>query len=323
VVFGVGAVGGYFGGRLAHHVQNTTPSAVDLVFIARGDTLRTIQSEGLRVTHNNETLKVNVKCTDDTAAVGVVDVVLVCVKDQHLNAAIPQMRPLLGPATVVIPLLNGVGCAIQLAKELGDAAVVGGYCIVIGVAAQGAIQVHAPAVPTMNIGRLAKTGSIQVEKMNQFAELVNGSKEAKVIIEEDIAAGMWNKLLFVGSFSGVCALARAPLGVLGQVPESLNLIRKVMEDIYATARAQNVNLPENTVDKNMQLVSTVIKNTPATTGSMARDILNGKESELTAQYGDTIKIAKDSGVPVPSLEFVYYSLLPQELKARGKLNFKL
>src|SRR5438552_17187861 len=108
-VFGVGGIGGLFGGRLAH-------SSEDVVFIARGEHLRAIRSEGLRVDSISGDFAVrSAKATDDPAEVGPVDVVLVAVKGWQVPEAAQAMRPLVGPETVVVPLLNGVEAASQVA----------------------------------------------------------------------------------------------------------------------------------------------------------------------------------------------------------------
>ena len=112
-VFGVGAIGGYFGGRLAQ-------AGEDVVFIARGDTLRALRSTGLRLTSiNGDFLLSPVNAVEDPAQIGTVDVVLLGVKTWQVPEAAEALRPLVGPNTIVLPLQNGVEAATRLTEVLG------------------------------------------------------------------------------------------------------------------------------------------------------------------------------------------------------------
>src|SRR5687768_17750733 len=101
-VFGTGAVGGYFGGRLAQSGQ-------DVTFIARGQTLAALQQNGLRVDSLNDDFTLHpVQATANPAEIGPVDAILVTVKSWQVSEAAEAIRPLVGPDTAVIPLQNGV-----------------------------------------------------------------------------------------------------------------------------------------------------------------------------------------------------------------------
>src|SRR4029453_8532160 len=107
-VFGVGGVGGYFGGRLAQ-------AGEDVVFIARGAHLRALQTAGLRLESIAGDFQVQpLHATDDPTQVGIVDVVLLAVKARQVPEAAAALRPLLGPATYVVPLQNGVEAPEQV-----------------------------------------------------------------------------------------------------------------------------------------------------------------------------------------------------------------
>ena len=121
-VFGTGGVGGYFGGRLAQ-------AGAEVTFIARGTHLHALQTRGLRVDSvYGDFVLHSVQATDDPQQVGVVDIVLVAVKAWQVPEVAEALRPLVGPATGVIALQNGVEAPEQLAAVLGAASVVGGVC---------------------------------------------------------------------------------------------------------------------------------------------------------------------------------------------------
>ena len=119
-VFGAGGVGGYFGGRLAQ-------AGEDVVFIARGDHLKAMLKQGLQVDSvKGDFLVKPVQAADDPSQVGLVDVILVCVKAWQVPQAAKAMRPMVGPQTFVVPLQNGVEAPSQLTAVLGQEHVLGG-----------------------------------------------------------------------------------------------------------------------------------------------------------------------------------------------------
>src|SRR5262249_6651647 len=121
-----GGVGGYFGARLAQAGEEVT-------FIARGDTVRALREHGLRVESvDGDMLIQPAQATDDPATVGPVDLALLTVKGWQAPEAIRAMRPLMGPATVALPLLNGVEAPDQLAAVYGQERVAGGLCGLFG-----------------------------------------------------------------------------------------------------------------------------------------------------------------------------------------------
>ena len=112
-VVGTGAVGGYFGGRLVQ-------AGEDVVFLARGAHLLAIQEQGLQVESVDGDFAIRpAQATDDPAGIGPVDLVLLAVKGWQVPQAIETMRPLVGPETFVVPLLNGVEAPEQLATAFG------------------------------------------------------------------------------------------------------------------------------------------------------------------------------------------------------------
>jgi 2-dehydropantoate 2-reductase len=129
---------------------------------------------------------------------------------------------------------------------------------------------------------------------------------------------MWEKFLFIAAFSGVGAVTRSPAGVLRAVPETRQFLEQAMREIEAVARKRRVNLPEGIVLSTLAFIDGL---GPGVTASMQRDIIAGKPSELQAQNGAVVRMGLELGVPTPANSFLYASLLPQELRARGDIQF--
>lgn len=307
-IFGVGAIGGYFGGRLAQ-------AGEEVAFIARGEHLEALRTKGLRVESiNGDFVLPAVTATDDPSRIGAVDVVLVGVKTWQVPAAAESMRPLLGEDTLVLPLQNGVEAPAQLAKILGREHVCGGLAKIISyIAGPGHIR-HTGADPYIALGELDNQPSDRLERLRRALQRSGVSAE----IPPDITAALWAKFLFVASWGGVGAITRAPIGVIRSVSQTRRMLEGSMQEIYEVAEALNVNLAPDAVSAAMGFIDTL---PPNGTTSMQRDIIENRPSEIESWTGAVVRFGRDAGVPVPINEFTYNSLLPLERKARGQLDF--
>ena len=308
-VFGAGGVGGYFGGRLAQ-------AGEDVVFIARGDHLKAMLKQGLKVNSvKGDFLVKPVQATDDPAQVGIVDVVLVCVKAWQVPDAAEAIRPMIGPDTVALPLQNGLEAPTQLAAVLGNQHVLGGLCgLSTFIMGPGHIR-HAGADPWIRFGELDNHPSERVEGLRQVFDRASG---LTVEIPLDIQVALWMKFLFITVWSGVGAITRTPLGVWRSLPETRQMAENALKEIISVAQVHNVRLPENAMPTTMNMYDSF---PPEITTSMQRDIAQGRPSEIDAQIGAVVRFGREADVATPLHKFIYDSLLPMELRARGQLQF--
>lgn len=307
-VFGTGGIGGYFGGRLAHSGEN-------VIFIARGKHLSAIREKGLRVDSvRGDSLIVPAEATDDPTRVGTVDLVIVGVKTWQIPETAIAMRPLVGPETVVLSLQNGLEAPEQLAETLGGEHVLGGLARILSfIVGPGHIR-HIGGPASITFGELDNRRSGRVERIRQIFERAGILAE----IPEDIHVALWEKFLFVAAAGGLGAVTRAPIGVLREIPETRRMLEQAMEEIFRVARARNIPLPDDTVVKTMEFADSL---PAAGTSSLQRDIISGLPSELDAWNGAVLRLGELAGIPAPLNTFIYHSLLPLELKARGRVTF--
>ena len=308
-IFGVGAVGGYFGGRLAN-------AGHDVTFVARGETLSRLQTRGLEVTSaQGDFVIAHPKAVADPNEAGPVDVVLLAVKAQHVREAGRSLSSLIGPETVVIPLQNGIEAHGQLAEILGPEQVLGGLCKIFSTRLAPARIRHVGFPPVLIFGEFGQANSARVDRIRVALESTSGMN---VVAPDDIEAALWEKFLFVTPLGGVGAVARAPVGVLREIPETRCMLRSAMEEIIAIARKRNVALGDDAPDRAFELIDGL----PAeATASMQRDVMAGEPSELEYQTGTVVRYGEESGVPTPVNSGIYSALLPSELRASGKLAF--
>ena len=305
-VFGAGAVGGYFGGRLAQ-------AGNDVTFISRGSHLEAILSHGLQVKSINGDFVVHpAKATDQPEQVGSVDLILCCVKSWQVAEAADAMAAMVGPQTIVIPLQNGVEAHTTLSQALGSERVLPGLCkLITMIESPGRIR-HLGADPYLAFGEWDGTLS---ERAEAVARIFSEAEGITVHLSRNIFAQLWRKFMLIAPLSGVGAVTRMPIGVFRSLAETRELLMDSIREVYAVARAHGVDIEEKAIDETIDFIDRM---PPEGTASMQRDIMDGRPSELEEQSGTVVRYGEKGGVPTPINRFIYYSLLPLEGKARGK-----
>jgi 2-dehydropantoate 2-reductase len=307
-IFGAGGAGGYFGARLAK-------AGEDVVWIARGAQLEALRSRGLRVESVDGDFALGpLPASDDPAHFGVVDAILLGVKVWQVPAAAAALRPLLGPDTFVVPLQNGVEAAGEVNAVLGARRAVGGvakiFCFLVEPG-----HLRRPGGPAaIVIGELDNRRSDRLERLRDALQRAGLGAE----IPPDIHVALWEKFLFVASAGGLGAVTRAPIGIVRSVPETRALLLLAMEEIRAVGRARGIALPDDVVARTMAFVDSL---PPAGTASLQRDLAAGRRSELDWWSGAVVRLGAEAGVATPIHTFIYRSLLPTELRARGAITF--
>ena len=306
-VVGVGAVGGYFGGRLAE-------AGHDVVFVARGRTLDRLRTHGLQVESGCGDFSIaRPQAVGDPSEAGPVDLILLAVKAPQIREAGRSLAPLVGPNTTVIPLENGVEAPSLLAEILGPKHILGGLCRIFSTRIAPAQIRHDGLEPTLLFGELGRENT---DRVHQIRAALESAKGMTVTTPDDVEAGLWEKFLFVAPLGGVGALVREPAGVLRAVPETRAILRSAMDEIVAVGKKRNIAISPDAADRAMRLVDALPHNA---TASMQRDIVEGRPSELEYQTGTVVRYGQDSAVPTPVNSTVYAALLPSELRATGRL----
>ncbi len=307
-IYGTGGAGGYFGAQLAR-------AGEDVTFIARGEHLQAIRQRGLRIeTDAGEILVRSAQATDDPAQVGPVDVVIVGVKTWQLTESAHAMRAMIAPETFVVPLQNGVEAMSQLATVLGANHVLNGLC---GTMSRVDSPGHIRSIGETHFIKFGEPDNHPSERARRLQQAFERAG-VKAEIPPDIQVALWEKLLLVAGYGGVGAVTRAPVGVIRTLPETRLLIERCMQEVLAVARARQIPLADGSIEKTMAFIDSLV---PSGTTSLQRDIAACKPSELDAWNGAVVRLGQESGVPTPLHEFIYHSLLPQEMRARGQVQF--
>jgi len=295
-VFGTGGVGGYFGGRLAR-------AGEDVTFIARGEHLHAIKTTGLRVDSTDGDFVIYpARAMEDVSEVGETDLVILGVKAWQVPEAGRAIKPVVGSKTTVLPMQNGVEAVQQLVAELGRENVIGGLCRIVSFVIEPGHIRHAGFKPSIIIGELDNQRTERITKIEEVFKRAG----LEITIAADIQVALWTKFLFIASFSGVGAMADAPAGVIRNDPKWRAQILKAMEEIYTLAHARGIKLPPDSVNNVMSAVDALPEDA---TSSMQRDIAAGKPSELESQNGAVVRMARETGIDVPTHTLIYETLV--------------
>ncbi len=294
-IVGAGGVGGYFGARL-------TAAGEDVTFIARGAHLEAMRKNGLRVLSALGDLTLpQVKAESDPTRVGAVDVVLIAVKLWSTEDAMQSARPLLGPATAVVSFQNGVEAIDIAARHFGKPHVMGGVAHIAAV-------IDSPGV-IRNSGTLARLtfGELDGSASPRASSLLAACKRAGIdaTLSDDIQRAIWEKFVFIVGLSGMTTLTRMPTGPIRSDPVTREMLRDVMTEVAAVARARGVGLAPDIVDAQMRFIDTL---PPEMVASMLGDLVRGKRLEVEWLSGAAARLGMETGVPAPLNRAIYAAL---------------
>jgi 2-dehydropantoate 2-reductase len=298
-VMGTGGVGGYYGALLARSGQ-------DVTFIARGDHLRAIQRDGLRIKSVHGDFLIHpARAVEDPAAIGPVDLVLFAVKTYDLVAAAVAIMPILGPQTTILPLLNGIDAAERIGGIAGAHRVIGGATwLSAAVEAPGIIGQYSP-FRRIVAGELDGLETARVRSVVEAFRAAGADAE----IAADISKILWTKFVFISAKSALGALTRVPVSDYRDVPETRTVLRSALEEVAAVGRADGIALEPDVVEQTIEFIDAA---GPAIKPSLQRDVEAGRRSEIESMIGLVVRMARNRGVAVPVLSLAYAMLLPGE-----------
>ena len=296
-VMGTGGTGGYFGGLLARAGEEVT-------FIARGTHLEAIRKNGLAIKSVLAgDFNIPAKATDNPDDIGPVDCVLFCVKAYDNAAAADQIRPLIGPQTVVISVQNGIDNEEQIGEVIGPEHIVGCVSYVSSTIDSPGVIAQMAGPGKIVIGEMEGGTSHRTEKLQ--STLQNSGITAE--LHSDIQVALWQKFLAICGVNGITALTRLPMGEILACEETRNLMRGTMEEVEAVARASGAALPDDCVDQSMDLFSSM---EPSIRGSMYYDLAAGRRLELDVLNGTVVRLGSEHRIPTPTNFAVYAALKP-------------
>ncbi|WP_430814739.1 ketopantoate reductase family protein [Carboxylicivirga sp. RSCT41] len=305
-VIGTGGVGGYFGAKLAQ-------AGNDVTFIARGQHLEAIRSNGLLVKSVNGDMHIpNAQVSDTITDITNADLVLTAVKAWQIKDIRNDIKQIIHEKSIVLPLQNGVMAADELAEVIPEKQVMGGLCRIFSLIEAPGVINHVGFKPEIVFG---ERNGVQTPEMEVLSQLFDNAGIA-CKASRDIEADVWKKFIFICT-SALLAVTKTSYGELRELKETRQMMIALLNEIYAVSQKKGVKIKPDFIDKTIAVIDAVAYES---TSSLTRDVWEGKPSEIDYQNGTVVKLAEKYGVDVPVNRFVYDCILPMELKARGKFN---
>jgi len=300
-VYGVGGVGGYFGGKLAYSIEHNPGSARRVFFIARGEHLDAIKQGGLIL---NTAEQDGMRCmpyqaTDRTEAIPDPDLCFLCVKGYDLYAAIHSLVGKVKKHTIIIPLLNGIDIHERVRKAL-KAGVVLPACAYVGTHIEKPGTVTQKGAPGVIL--CGKDPASRNFNHEPLIALFNAANIRFNWVDDPFPA-IWEKYIFIAAFGLVTAYSEKTLGAVMVDLELRGLVEKIMGEIVAIAEKKGISLPAGIVKTSLGKAN----NFPfETKTSYQRDIeAKGKRNEGDLFGGTIIRMGKEVAVPTPTTKFLY------------------
>jgi 2-dehydropantoate 2-reductase len=295
-VMGTGAVGGYFGAKLA-------AAGHEIAFIARGKHLEAMRRTGLRIDSPSGTLRVSDSLfTNNPAEFGTADLVLFCVKSYDTESAANALAPVIGDTTLILSLQNGVDNAERIAR------VWGGSRTFAGVVYIGA-QVAAPGVILHSSGGKIVFGHADSRDNSRAAEVLERTLSSAGInctISQNIGKVQWAKLLWNAPFCAISSLARADMKQILESAGLKKLAIACMTEVQAAALTRGIDLPRALFEETIAFSTGLGSFKP----SMLQDLEARKPLEYEAFNGIVVNILNQAGKAAPVNE-CFYALLQQ------------
>lgn len=293
LVIGAGGTGGSIGAYM-------TQAGKDVTLIARGEHLRKMQDEGLRMetTRKGNYTVSPIRAVDMEHYDERPDIIFVCVKGYSIEEVIPFIGRVAKENTIVIPILNIYGTGSRLQKELPGLLVTDG-CIYI------AAQIREPGIIWQNgdIFRIVYGVREKEELRPELLEVAKDLKESGIegILSDNIRRDALQKFAYVSPMAACGLYYHVSAGEIQKTGDARDTFVKLMREVDALAVAMGVPFLIDIVATNLRILDSL---DPAASTSMQRDIYAGKPSEIDGLIYEVVRLGRQYGVPTPAYEMI-------------------
>jgi 2-dehydropantoate 2-reductase len=303
LVVGAGATGGYFGGRLAE-------AGRDVTFLVRPKRAEELRRDGLQILspHGDVTLHPQLVTADRIASP--YDAVLLTVKAFALDAALTDLAPAVGPGSAIIPVLNGMRHLDVLIGRFGEAAVLGGVCLVATTLdAQGRVKQLAE-FQQLVCGERSGEMSARVAALDAVMQGAGFTARVSAVILQE----MWEKWILLATLGSITCLLRGTVGDIEAAPGGAALALEVLGECVSVATASGYTPGEAFLTRTK---ASVTAKGSATAPSMYRDLTQGLPVEADQIVGDMVARARGFGIAAPILTAAYAHLSIYQRRVAG------
>lgn len=300
LVIGAGGTGGSIGAYM-------TRAGKDVTLIARGEHLKRIQEQGIKMETKKGSYNVHpVKAADMEHYEGQPNIIFVCVKGYSLEDTIPFIRRVAKTDTIVIPVLNIYGTGGKMQERLQELLVTDG-CIYIA----GEIKEPGTILLKGEIFRIVYGVRNPKEIRPELFEVAKDLKESGIegVLSDNIRRDALQKFAYVSPMAACGLYYNVSAGEVQKTGEPRDTFVKLMKEIDALAVAMDVPFLVDIVTTNLQILDAL---NPEASTSMQRDIYAGKPSEIDGLIYEVVRMGERYGVPTPA-----YKMIADYARAKG------
>lgn len=295
LIVGAGSTGGFFGAKLAK-------AGRDVTFLVRPQRFTQLQQDGLCVKTPAGDIEITPQLVTAGHIQGPFDIVLLAVKAYALESALEDMAPAIGPATVILPLLNGMRHMDLIAEKFGKDRVLGCMCKVVTSLDDRGRIVQQGTFSDMAYGELDGSDSERVAKVHAFMRDAGFEAKASTTSVRD----MWEKWTLLASLGSINCLMRGSIGEVVAVKNGHAFAVGLIDEVVRVVQAVGVPLSEPFLKEAYRVLT--LEGSPQTS-SMYRDLVAGRAIEADQIIGDLLDRATAKGLEAPLLTLVYANLL--------------
>ena len=299
LVMGAGAVGGYFGARLAEAGNH-------VFFVARGTHLETIREKGLRLRSPGGDLDLKLPASDRAAEAGVVELVFLAVKAQDVEKSLDQIQDCVGPETIILTVQNGVEAEDKVSSRFGREKVLAGVAY-IGVRVEEPGLIVHTTLGRLAIGELDGSTTPRLQRVERVIKEVG----IPVTISENIMTTKWRKLVWNAAYNPVSVVTGLKTRAMAKSAELRPVLTHIMEEVMAVAAAEGCHLDKEEILGTTFQFTASLDNVKT---SMLQDFEKGKPLETEGITGVVVRKGREHGVPTPVNETIYKLVKVLEMK---------
>ncbi len=300
LVVGAGAVGGFFGACIAR-------SGKRVIFVVKENYLSFLKDRRIWVRSINGDFSINAEFVTSCESIGIVDLVLFCVKSYDTEDAARMIIPAVGEKTAIVSLQNGIDNEEKIGRIVGMQKVIGGVAYIGAKLLEPGVIEHS-AAGRVAIGELDGSITERVKEIGSIFEDAGVTCE----ISANIRKSLWKKLMWNVAFNPVTALTGCAIKEVIESQSCRGLIRDVMREVSMVAGCEGIEITDSDIDEAIRFSEGIghVKT------SMLHDIEEGKRLEIEALNGIIVKLGKKHGINVPLNRTLYECLSLIDMKRK-------
>jgi 2-dehydropantoate 2-reductase len=270
-ILGMGGVGGYFGGLLAKAYAKS--DSVEIIFIARGETQKTIAQDGLKIILDNSEMTVfSSIVSDDPKIIGRLDYLICATKTYDIEASLLSIKTNITKNTIILPLYNGVDAPERISALFPDNEVLQGCVYIVSMIVSSGI------IKKMGIYEKLFFGSATapIASLNKLQTIFKKASIESYLVD-DIEETVWEKFIFISALASATSYLDQNIGEILDSQSSRGVYVSLLNEITMIAAVKGLNLPADII---MQTILKLEKTPHDATSSMHRDLMAGRKIEL-------------------------------------------